>query len=179
MIDNELIALFRGILVSGLAARGLSDVQIAQAYQPIQEGTISGRSLYFFKAYDHGFGWLARSSKYDPMADVVKTTYQQEIESTFTIFALAKQDPSSLISLTASDIASTARMILQQDSALQTFLQNDVSIQRIENIRNNSFYDDYEQFEFNASFDFTLVHFQTDIVQVPSVATMTGNVYKV
>src|SRR5882757_7253312 len=104
MLDNQLIQIFRPLIVSGLASYGVPVVHVRQSFQPTQQGTESGVNVYFFKLGDHRWGSVETSDSWDLNLLQMTHTEMQYYESTFQVNALSIQDPSNINSLTASDI---------------------------------------------------------------------------
>lgn len=183
MLDNELIVLFRGVILAGLAERGLTDVVVKQANQPTQQGANTGRTVYFFKLDDVRYGTPHSNAYFDTAEQKEKLRYVQVYETTFQIEALVRQipqEPVDIMQYTASDLVNVVAEILQSDSAIQSFIDADVGILRITNIRNTYFVDDRGQHEAVPSFDFTLTHKQIYVKEIGKIdRTITTTIYEV
>lgn len=179
MLDNELIKAFYPIIKQGFIDLGLLNVIVRQAYQPVQQGTETSPSVYFFKLFDKRYGSPEKLSFYDVGDDQNKQIYRQLYETTFQVSALSAQDPRNTNSLTSSDLVNLTSEILQLDSAIQQLEQNEIGILRITDIRNTMFTDDRGQFEESPSFDFTLRHIQDRLLDIDYISTIESGLYRV
>jgi hypothetical protein len=156
MTDNQVILLFRSIIIQGLNDFGLTNVVVKQSNQPTQQGINTGPTVYFFKVANRRYGFLGRYSKwFDP---VMQHTEIQYIESTFQVGALVLQNPKNLAIPTASDLINAVADIMQSERTCTILNDNHIGILRVTEIRNPYFVDDRDQFEAVPSFDFTLVY---------------------
>jgi hypothetical protein len=162
MTDNDLIALFTGIIITGLAARGYSSVPVIAAYQPTLQGVNESPTVFFSKVGDRRYGFLESENNFNESDEEMVKTETQLYETTFNIQVWAIQNPATPSAPTASDLANTVAMILQCYVGRTALLAAGVGILRITDIRNPYFVDDKEIFEANANFDFTLTHKQTN-----------------
>lgn len=173
LTDNQLIALFGGIITAGLVENGIT-ADLAQSYQPTKQGVNNNTTIYFFKINDKRYGWVNRSNRWDELTSKMVYTETQIVESTFQINALVKQNP-QVLSHTASDVVNIVASIMQSQSTIQTLKAAGVGIYRITEIRNPYFMDDKDQYEASPSFDFTLVYNQSIITTAPIVQTIDYN----
>lgn len=178
MLDSPLIQLFLGVIQAGLTAQGYAEVEITASYQPTQQGVDEAPTVYYHKIADKRYGFLGRSSQYDSLSGNITHTETQLYETTFQISTLVISDP-SISSYDASDLANIVAMILQSDSAVDTFNAADVGIYRITDVRNPYFLDDKDRFEASPSFDFTLTHKQINTTIVPKIQTAVAGIYPV
>jgi hypothetical protein len=179
MRDNDLIRLFRPIIIAGLADRGIEDATVKQAYQPTQQGINTNPCVYFFKVGDRRYGFLKRSDVWDEDESVMVHTERQRYETTFQINALVRQNPGDTAGFTASDIVNIVSDILQSDSTIKILQNAEVGILRITEVRNPYFMDDRDQFEASPSFDFVLLHNQDYITTTPIVERTEFGIYRV
>lgn len=177
MTDNELIRLFRPIIIDGLVDAGYVDVPVKQFNQPTQQGVNSGPAVYFSKLYDKRYGFLRRNSRW--VVNEMVHNEEQSYETTFQIMALARQNPSDTALPTASDLVNEVAAIMQSDKAIKILNDADVGILRVMDVRNPYFTDDQDIFEASPSFDFTLVHGQTRISQDNIVDEFDYGIYSV
>lgn len=179
MLDNQLIPLILNVLNSGLITLGITNVIVQQAAQPTQQGIPSDGTIFLSKVMDHRYGFLSSSSVWDIDQDAEFLTQEQQYESTFQVNALVIQNPTNLTSLTASDLINNASNILQWDSTISYFSQNNVGILRINPIRNLIFMDDKQRFEYSPSFDFVLTHIQLVTFPTPVVNEINPGIYRI
>jgi hypothetical protein len=90
-------------------------------------------------------------------------------ETTFQFSALSTQNPSNVSQLTAADILNYARYVLQSGSTIATLEAQGVGVLNVRQVRNPSFRDDKDVFEYSPSFDVTFTHKQIIITAVPAV----------
>lgn len=179
MLDNQLFPLIIQVINASLAAQSITGVTVRQSYQPTQQGTPSGPSLNITKIYDHRHGFIAREEIWNPDISEMVFTETQVMESRFQISALSIQNPANQNQLTATDLVNAAAFALQSQATLDTFQNNNVGIERIMDIRIPQFADDYDRYEANPNFDFTLTHKQVIISDVPIVDNFTFNLNRV
>lgn len=169
MLDNQLIAIFRPIILAGLSALGYSSVEVVGAGQPTLEGVPTGPTIFYLKTGDHRYGYLKRKTVYNPNTNVLDHIEIQHYETTFQVNALALQNPATPSAPTASDFVNMVAAIMQSDSTRVTLQQNSIGIYRITDVRNPYFVDDIDVFEASPSFDFTLTHKQISTTINPSI----------
>ena len=181
MLDNQLIKEIIVIIKAGLTAAGApySALLVKQSNQPTQQGVPTKSTVFLTKLFDHRHGSLRRDDVWDLDLEKMFHTETQIYETTFQIEALAIQNPADVNSLTASDIVNRVAAILQSDTALTSFWDKDIGIERIEEIRNPYFQDDKQRNEASPSFDFILTHKQVIITESPIVEDITYNFNRV
>lgn len=180
-------------------------VPVLQAYQPSMQGVSTAPALYIHKVGDRRVGSPRRNSKwvttYSQLAtesdDGIATesgigvaadgtqqssmvhTETQRYETTFQISALATQDPSTPMQLTASDLVNFAAAIVQSNAFIEAIEAQGAGILKIFDVRNPYLTDDRGQFEANPSFDLCLTHNQTIISTVPVLISETFRIFPV
>ncbi len=177
MRDNELIALVVDIIRVRLVAAGspFSSVEVAQSYQPTQEGVPSGAAVFLYKVGDHKHGSVGRKDMYDEIYNEFTHLETQVYETTFQVSALYRQNPSNPFMLTASDLANRVSSIMQSDYALERLMKYGVGILRITDVRNPYFIDDKDRNEAAANFDFTLTYNRDIMDTVPGIESVEVN----
>jgi hypothetical protein len=178
MRDNELIRLIISIINSGLLLRGVSGIQVLQAYQPTQQGIIETPVVLISKMDDVPRLWPERTDNWDPLLEIESHSELQIYETHFQIGALYPQNP-AVDSMTASDLANTVRQIVQSEDCITTLLENDVQIIRVTPIRNPYFKDDRDLFEMSPSFDIALNHKQEFTNESNAVSLINAGIYRV
>lgn len=106
-------------------------------------------------------------------------TETQNYESTFQLSALVKPNPSATNQMTASDIVNACAAVLNSVAAITLFEAQNVGIERITEIRNPFFMDDYDQWEASPNFDFVLAHQQIITTSTPIVSDFELDMYRV
>ena len=161
MTDNELIMLFRPIIIAGLATDGFNNVAVKQANQPTQQGVNTGPTVYFFKVANKRYGFLGRKDKWSTPTSKMDHTEKQNFETTFQVSALVTQNPKNLTLPTASDLVNEVASIMQSDNTRAILGASGVGILRITDVVNPYFVDDRDNFEASPSFDFVLTYVNT------------------
>lgn len=189
MFDNQLFMLIIATLEAQLAVAGISNVEIAQAYQPWRQGVqplpeegVPAPAAYLYKVSDLRDGFPKNSCVFDTVNEVEIYTQDQVYHSTFQLSTLSIQDPNAkdaTTRLTASDVANLLSSLLQSAVTVQTFNTAGVGILDIKAVRNPYFVDDQDRFEASPNFDFTLVHTQTLTQNVPFATTVNFNILPV
>jgi hypothetical protein len=180
-------------------------IPVLQAYQPTMQGANTAPALYIHKIGDQRIGSPRRKSKWTSSYSQLTTesgigietesgigigadgtneptmvhTEVQRYATMFQISALATQDPSTPMQLTASDIVNFAAAIVQSDAFIQAIEAQGVGVLKIFDIRNPYFTDDRGQFEASPSFDFALAHNQVIVSTVPILVSETLKIYPV
>lgn len=178
MLDYQLITPIISIIKAGLTAQNIT-AGVKQAYQPTQQGTPSGPTVFVFKLFDHPYGFVGKQDKYDSQTGNMVHTETQTYESHFQISTLSTISPTSLTGLTSSDLANYVAAFLRSDSAKETLRSAGIGIERITEVRNPYFTNDREQNQASPSFDFVLTHKQVIITQVPAVQSVDYNIQRV
>jgi hypothetical protein len=160
MLDNLLIQNIFAVLQTGLTAQGYTALQLAQSFQPTNQGVNTAPTLFLFKLSDHRYGFLERTDVWNPDTETMVHTETQLYETMFQISTLATQDPTNTSLPTASDYANIAAGIMNSDAARLALNAQGINIYRITDVRNPYFMDDRDRFEASPSFDFTVQHQQ-------------------
>lgn len=178
MLDNELIKLFRPILLNGLAERGFNNVKVEQSNQPTQQGTEITPCLYFDPLFSQQYGFPYRINKIIT-GDILSYTELQAYETTFQITGLVTQNPADTDGYTAKDIVGVAAEILRCRATIDLLAEAKVGILRVSTLRNLSFVNDKGRYQYSPSFDFILTHKQTRIIQSLMVDSIQSGIYPV
>lgn len=179
MNDNLLIGFIISALKTGFTAAGLSSVIVKQGYQPTQQGTPSGPTIYLHKITVERYGFLKRSNSFNATTGVTTHTEVQKLITGYQLNATAIQDPSNTTALTAGDYLETAVAILNSDAA-RIFLQsNEIQVERIKNGRQSYFEDDKDRFESDPSYDCSFIHSLVRTSITPSTNVTKAGIYPV
>lgn len=179
MNDLALIALVKSIIVAGLTANTLGDIEVAQSFQPTQQGANLGRTVYLHKISDNRYGFPLRKDEWDASASKMMHTETIQMETGFQISARVLADPADITALTASDICNIVAQIIQSDIALATFKAQNVGIYRVTAFRQIYVENDFERNEVEPSFDFTLTHKRTMVSESPILTSIEFEVHRV
>jgi hypothetical protein len=176
MNDLALFALVKAVIETGLAANDLSDVAVAQSYQPTQQGANYERTVYLHKISDNRYGFPLRKDEW--VVDKMVHTETVIMETTFQVAARVLADPSDITALTASDLTNFVGQIIQSDVALATFKAQNVGIYRVTALRQIYLENDYQRNEVEPSFDFTLTHQRSLISESPILQSVDFEIYR-
>jgi len=179
MLDKALFALLISAMNADLVARSLTNVAVKQRYQPTRQGVESGPAIYIFKVSDHRYGYPAKIEEWDRDNEIMVHKEKQIYETVFQVSALVRQQPQDVTGFTASDLVNTAAQIVQGDTFIAALRAGGVGMERAQEIRNPYFSDDFDQFEADPSFDFTVTHEQVIIKTSPVVETYEFNMQRV
>jgi hypothetical protein len=169
MTDNDLIKLFRPIVIDGLSAAGYIDVSVKSSYQPTQQGINNNPTVYFFKSPSKRYGYQAGLSKWNSTTSEMDHLELQQIEASFTVSALVTQNPNITNSYTACDLVQEVALILGSQQTIFTLAQSSVGILRTTEILNPYFIDDKDQYYASPSFTFVLTYLQSRLSTVPVI----------
>lgn len=181
-LDNVLIAEIITLLNTGFVTlNNLVPVPpiIQQSYQPVQQGANTPPTIYLFKVSDNRLGFPYRNNAWNAETETEVFQTIQQYETTFQANCWATQDPANTASLTASDLANYAAYIIQSDSTVTALEANGWGIYRVSQVRNPSFTDDRDRFEFAPSFDFTITHKQIITLTSPIITETVLQVLEV
>jgi hypothetical protein len=180
MTDNQLFAVLFSIVRTGLAARGVADVTVAQSFQPTQQGGDSGPAVYLTKLFDTPRGHPRRDTVYDTLNEVMNESEVQTYETTYQVNARSLQIAGDVAQLTASDLVKLVRQILQSSAVIALLNDSNLAILRISELRNPAIQSNDEgRFEFSPSFDFILTYDETYSLEVPAIETVEYNINRV
>lgn len=179
MTDNEVIQIFRPLIISGLSDSGMSNVAVVQSNQPTQQGVLTSPVAYFYKAFNKRYGWVRRDDEWDADTSTMVHTETQWVEAHYRMQVLATQDPSDIALPTASDISNEIAAILQSSVVIQTLISEGIGVLRISDISNHYFSNDKDQFEAIPSFDFVLTYEQTRVTSSNVISDYGTAVYPI
>lgn len=178
MNDNALFALVRGIILDGIAARGLGMWKVARDFPPDHQGASSTPTVYLHKIIDKRHGFPQRKSQWDQNAQVVNSAESQQYETNLQASVLMQEttDPNAL---TPSDALNVVAAIMQADEALAALRAQEVGILRVGEVRNPYNKNDANRFQAEPSFDFTLTHRRGWQRTTPVAVSVDGSVNRV
>lgn len=188
----------------GILADSVS-INVVQSYQPTFQGTPTQPTLFIYKIGDQRVGFPEKKSKWIVQNQDIGTETENPITTesgaliqadgsgqgvmqhwevqryltTFQISALATQDPSTPMQLTASDLVNYAVSVMQSDTFIAAIEAQGVGVLRISDVRNPYFIDDRGQFEASPSFDAVLAHNQVIVSQTPIITSEIFRIYPV
>lgn len=171
LTDSAIFAAVITTLNSGLASRGVTNVQVQQWYQPRITGAPNGYALLLSNISDHDYGFLGRYNSGGVYGTATPKTHTeiQATEITLQCTGSVRQPalPAPTLPLSSGDLAKIARRILMSDSGRQELRALGFGIERVIDVRQPHFKDESDQFEQIASFDFTLAFNQVEETTVP------------
>jgi len=179
LLDNDIYKNIKKVLDDGFAALGMTGIIVKQRYQPTKQGTPIQNMVTFFKLPNVLVGSPQASDEWDHVNSIMVNKQIQAIETTLQIGAQVLIDPAKPSPFTASDLVTSAAMILQSQDTITKFVALGLGVQKIRGIRNPYFLDDRDQFEADPSFDFTVSHEQVIIRSSPVVQTETFDLYRI
>lgn len=184
MQDNQLIKLIIATVKAGLPTEWTTlNAEVAASYQPTQQGVTTNPAAFLFKIGDVRYGFLKRHSEWVPdgseAGGAMVHTESQWYETTFQISTLVLQTATNVNQLTASDLCNTVAGILQGDAGREAMQAQGVGILRVGAVRNPSFTDDRDRFEYSPNFDFTVTHERVRLSTNPVVETFELDIKRV
>lgn len=180
MRDNQLIKIFRPIIIDGLRDLfGWPNCSVIQSFQPHQQGASTKPTVYFYKVMDHRVGGALWKDTYNEDTEKFDHVEIQTYETTFQINAMITEDPANVDQITPSDIINSVAQILQSYKTIQTLKSHDVQILKISDIRNPYFSDDRGRFEAVPSFDFILISKFSSASEVPVINSSQYGIFPV
>ena len=165
MRDNTLFIFLRETLLALLPMRGV-DVEVKQSYQPTQQGRPGKSAVFLHKIMDKRHGSRGIIERFDEAKGKMVRVESQAIETTIQFNALAaERNPADDEEYTAADILKAVAAVLQSREFLDVGRAAGVFALRIQDMRNQTFENERDRFEFEPSFDAVFVH--TDIFEQP------------
>lgn len=158
----------------------MSAAVMAQSFQPRTQGRITTPVLYFFFLDANRYGWTGREDVADPLnPGQVTHTESQWYRQPIQFMPLVPQDPKNLTQLTAGDVAAAVSSIMASDKVRSAFAAQGVGMERITQVRNPSFVNDENRFEFAPSFDVVLTHKRSVVTAQPAALTFDYQIRRV
>lgn len=179
MNDLQLFVILRTLLLNELSAMGLSNVEVAQGYQPTQQGVPEGPIIYLHKLMTQKYGNPIESNVYNEQTGQFDTEYKMWRKVPFQVNGRSQLDPSDLNALTASDLVNTVADIMQLPSVQQTLLTNGIGIDRIGEVKTVYDLNDKDRFEQVPTFDFVLSYNKNYTSSAAAVDTVDHDIYRV
>lgn len=181
MIDSELLA-FVGQIITAAVTNGstvIGAVDVVQKDSPTQQGANSAPTAYFEKAYEIGRGAPIVKTVYDNETKVMTEKTTQLTETYIQISALAWQDPTASVVVTAGDIVQYINSYLRAPSVRAVFLASGLNVLKVAEVRNPWFENDRNQFEAMPNFDLTITHEKSITLVIGAITSATGDVINV
>ncbi len=157
MRTNELIQLFKPIVIQGLIDAGLTDVNVWQFNQPTQQGISTAPLVTFQQIGDYRRASIKQTDTFDSINNEMIHIEEQVYESTFQFNALVTQVP-GVIGITSVDLINQVVAILQSSATITELIKSNVEVYRAADIRINWFSNDRGQYEVSASVDIVFIH---------------------
>jgi len=153
LTNNDIIRAFLPLINTALTSYGY-DVDILQAYQPVEMGVKTKDSVYFFEVSTERIGQPNRISKWDTVQGKTINTDYQIMGITYQVSVLVRSPKV----YTASDILSDLSIYMQSSEFITALESQGIGILAIKAMRTNWFKDDRDQHQEAPSFDFTLTY---------------------
>lgn len=180
MKENELKALMRATLLSGLASSGYASIKVKQSYQPTTQGRENVPTLYYAQILPTqkvGKPWHIQ--EYDVTTDDIITTQVQNILTTYQIQATAPVSVTDTSLPTPGDIALAATQVIESWPFIAALQAKGAGVCNTTAIRPMQVQNDMDQFEDIPSFDFTLAHQDIIILTGPALQGTELNIQRV
>lgn len=166
--DNQVITILRAILVQGLTDQSLSfPIAVKQAFQTKNANAGNGAVVYIHKHTGAYVGWPGTRDVFNETNDDydTTTTFQDRVTYRFTAYTL--EDAENPAYMSANNILELAARIMQTPQTVSALQLSNISMQRIQAIRQAYFDDDRKLFEQSPTFDIVLSYEQTIASTVP------------
>ena len=180
MNDTKLMDIICTALEVGLVANGYPDPNVAQGFQPQQQGAPSEQAWFIHKISIHKYGYAQKIPKLND-AGLIDVEETRVIERTYQITAFNKLTPEEMTPTvkTADDMAEEAAAIMQSTSVVDALRAQGVGILRITDIRTPYFDDQHDQNDISPNFDFTVTYTRQLTSTVQPVVDYAVNVHRV
>lgn len=161
MNDSQLINIISTALEAGLLAQGYAEPDVAQSFQPRQQGSPSGETWFIHKVGNiKKYGHPQKTHKLNQETGLIDLTEKRVLDRTYQITALKKMDAEemTLTEKTAEDMAEEAAAIMQSQSFVSALRLEGVRMLRITEVRTLSFTDQYDENDISPNFDFAITY---------------------
>ena len=181
MTDVQIRAFIRAQLLVLLPLYGMANVQVIADYQPTQQGRETGPAIYIHSLGEEQEG--RQSSRYQPVPSIpvtLRRTERQMLATTMQITVYAPED-ATLTPPLPTDLARVASMALQSVAFVEALVQQypGSGVRRVTPIRRPYIVNDRGQFEQSPSFDITLAHTVSIVVEAPQVDAVQYGIHRV
>ena len=171
MTENQVKIIIRSKLLELLAANGLADYKVIEGNAPTKQGR-EIKAIYYFPISSQKIGWQGR--KYQIENDVLVNEENQFYGLTIQMQGFAPPDAET----TSLDVTQITRMLISSLSFVQHLAANGIGLQQPTDIRIIYFDNDFEQFEPDPNFDFTVTYNRTITDIVPVITDTTYSIYR-
>lgn len=158
---------------SGFNIQNDTNITINRAYQPLQNSVDEPLAAYIFKINTKRYGFQGSSNVFNSGSDLLDHAEIYTIEETYQISSQAVNN-TSVDAVRAVDIAESISAYFQSVSTIQNFTDQRIGIFRITNIRQNHFVNDFNRYEPNPNFDFTITYTQQIITENTGLTVIDG-----
>jgi len=178
MNDKALRAAIRAALVDCLAHAGVTDLPVIAGNQPSVAQGREPRAVYFWSVSDTPRGWQGRTLKTNPSTFQLETVETQFVQTMFQVNVFTPDDPEDTTSDTAKDLCNLVRMLVQSNRFTEAMTAVGIGVQTPSPIRAPFFVNDFDQYEQNPSFDFTVSR-KIETTQATHEAAPTLSIHRV
>jgi len=179
MIEADIWRALIAVLRAGLDAQGYPGIAIKQTYQPKKQGVNSQDTVYLYKITSRRASHQAKKFVYNLANNNFEGEEGYWLEGLFQLTPQIERDTVDEDSITSYDIADLCAAILQTETAIKQLLESGIGIYRITDVRNPYSIDDYDQFDQESNFDFTLVYRQVIRSIVPVADPIILDIHRV
>lgn len=175
MLDRQLYEMVFASLRGDAAARGLTGYVFKQTYQPTQQARPVGPAVYLHKITDRRYG--SQKVAYSDAAEItLRERTTQIVQTTLQASVTLPGDDPANAPLTHGDVLKTVAAMLQSPKFIKYILPFKAQVLRVQDIRNDHYRNDRNQWEPNPTFDFVISHVDEFIDGVPVVTAFDFNI---
>lgn len=159
MKQNDLIALLIARINQVLSEQSSwGTFEVSQKFQPTQQGVPMSQGVFVQPLFDDEYGWHGHRDDYNESLGSFDTKEPQAMETTFQISSLVVQQPENISAPTAADVVKFLARALASRKTIEEFRKVNVSVLKVQTVRNDPFLDDRDRSEYHANFDIVLTH---------------------
>lgn len=179
MNDNARYTILFNIIRDGLAMRGIEGVDLAQAYQPTQQGMPTENSVTLHALPLVPLGHLRRDSIWDADELIMRDVELQTWQATYQVNAFVTVNPGDVNGMTALDLLRNVWYVMQSSATIARLRGDGLAILRVNDLRNAPFVDDRGRYEYSPSFDFTITFDEEYTTEANAVESVEAAIYRV
>lgn len=150
-----------------------TNIVVNRSFQPFQNSVDEPLAVYIFKINTKRYGFQGSSNVFNSGSGLLDHDEIYTLEETYQISSQAVSN-TNVDAVRAIDIVESVSAYFQSVSTIQDFTDQGIGIFRITNIRQNHFVNDFNRYEPNPNFDFSITYRQQITTQNTGVTVIEG-----
>lgn len=171
MKDNDLITLLIKNLTDGLTLRGYRYFDVAQSYQPTQQGIPTSNMIYIHKITDVRRGSPGQMEENDDIAHVLRRRTTEIIESSYQVSGSSVYDYTDPLAVTPADMVKAAARVMQSPEFQDELVRQGANILRVGTVTGVDISAAGPGYEQRPIFDIIINHTDVDVIEIPYITS--------